>query len=278
MLSDIKSIFAGTTTDFGSEEKTSAIPYALSLAILMDAHLTVESTSVKINLATPWARNYAQRFTNENNNRLRKAAKAIAEETKKRAQSEQIDCEIRSDHLNYGAVLDAFALQARTHDLSIIDTERETMHFDRGIIEFLLIESGRPIIIVPENCDRFKGDSIIIAWDGSGKAARAVGDAIPLLRKAKKVTIFAVKEEKKGELIRSADQLLSHLERHAVNVSVNIENAEGRNIAAVIQEAAKDVEMLVMGAYVHSRLREYIFGGVTQSLLRDHQIPIFMSY
>lgn len=278
MLTSLKSIFAGTTVEFGSEEKTYAIPYALSLAIYADAYLTVESASVKISLTTPWARNYAQRFTNENNNRLKKAAEEIAEKIKELADKDQIDCEIRSEHLNYEEVLHAFISQSRNHDLSIIDTEQETMHFDRGIIESILIESGRPLIIVPEHWEQFKGDNIVVAWDGSGKAARAIGDSLAFLKNAKSITVVVVHETKKGDLVNSVKHLLSYLRRHSINAHARFENSEVNEISEVIREASKDADMLVMGAYAHSRIREYIFGGVTQSLLCEHKIPIFMSY
>jgi nucleotide-binding universal stress UspA family protein len=278
MLTEIKSIFTVSTADFGPEEQTFAIPYALSLASLVDAHVTVELPSVKLNLSTLWARSYTQRFVNQNNNRLKKLAEAAAEETRKRAAAANVVCHIRSDHLDFWDVLQSFALQAPTHDLSIIDTEPDTMHFDRGIIESLLIESGRPIIIVPKHWDRFKCDNLIIAWDGSGKAARAVSDAAPFLETAKVVTILAVKEPKKVNLVQSANQLLLNLKRHSIDARIRIENDESRNTATVIQEATEGADMLIMGAYAHSRLREYIFGGVTQSLLHDHKIPLFVSY
>jgi len=118
------------------------------------------------------------------------------------------------------------------------------------------------------------GSRIVLAWDGSVQAARAVGAALPFLRLAQQVTVTTA-----GEADRRvpAEALLAYLARHEVRAqSESFASAAGVGKGLVEQAARLRADLLVMGAYGHSRLRELVLGGVTRQVLVDAALPVFM--
>jgi nucleotide-binding universal stress UspA family protein len=188
--------------------------------------------------------------------------------------------EVESPQLTYSYLLGAFVAQARVHDLSVLDTEEYALDADRGLIDTVLFESGRPAIIVPAGANAFSARRVIVAWDGSARAARAVADAMPVLRAAEAVEVLSVAGEKDlSQSVPGAD-LAPCLARHDVNVTVTTLAAEDGDVAETLrsQVMRSSAELIVMGAYKHSRLREWVLGGLTQSLLKSSPVPLLMSY
>ena len=122
--------------------------------------------------------------------------------------------------------------------------------------------------------------TVVVAWDFSRAAARAVADAIPLLEKAKEVRIVTVANEKVFDSKHSAEELAKNLSRHGIDVVLDKVDAAGRTIGEVLEThtASCRADVLVMGAYGHSRFREFILGGATRSLLSKPPIPILFSH
>src|SRR5205807_2639441 len=110
---------------------------------------------------------------------------------------------------------------------------------------------------------------VAVAWDHSRPAARAVSDALPLLRTAKRVLVVTVADEKRLHRPDSGVELCKHLARHGVEVTFDRVQAKGRTIGDVLEAYASghNVDLLVMGGYGHSRLREFVLGGATRSVL-----------
>ena len=123
-------------------------------------------------------------------------------------------------------------------------------------------------------------DRVMVCWDGSRAAARAVGDALPFLKKAKQVEIVIVsdKPNKKDE-IPGAD-LGQHLARHGLKVEIKHMTSPDIDVASTILSYAADsnADMIVMGGYGHSRLREFVLGGATRSMLESMTVPVLMSH
>ena len=119
----------------------------------------------------------------------------------------------------------------------------------------------------------------MICWDGGRTAARAVGDAMPILERAKAVDIVIVAEERKNDEITGA-KLSEHLARHGIKANVKRIARGGLGVDAVLLDYAADssADFMVMGGYGHSRLREFILGGVTRSTLRAMTVPVLMSH
>ncbi|THD48429.1 MAG: universal stress protein [Bradyrhizobium sp.] len=166
---------------------------------------------------------------------------------------------------------------ARLRDLTIMPESN-----DRWYAEAVMFGSGRPTLVLPQNprSRPFELGTVAVAWDFSRVAARAVSDAMPLLEKAKKVRIVTVLNEKQLDRKHSAEELSKNLSRHSIDVVLDRVDAKGRSISAVLEAyvASHEVDLLVMGAYGHSRLREFILGGATDGLLSKPPLPILFSH
>jgi nucleotide-binding universal stress UspA family protein len=166
---------------------------------------------------------------------------------------------------------------ARLRDLTIMPESN-----DRWYAEAVMFGSGRPTLILPQT-PRSRGiglGTVAVAWDFSRAAARAVSDAMPLLEKAKMVRIVTVLNEKRLDSKHSAEELAKNLSRHGVEIVLDRVDAKGRPIGGVLEAyvASHELDLLVMGAYGHSRLREFVLGGATDSLLSKPPLPILFSH
>ena len=172
---------------------------------------------------------------------------------------------------------------ARRYDLSVVmQSDNENGVNNDILIEATLFESGRPVIIVPYiQKEGLKLDRIVCCWDGSRAAARAINDALPLLQKARAVELLIVTNEKTGSEreIRGVE-IGSHLARHGIKVEVEILPATDIDVANVIlsRVAECSANMIVMGGYGHSRLREFVLGGATRGVLTAMTVPVFISH
>jgi nucleotide-binding universal stress UspA family protein len=177
---------------------------------------------------------------------------------------------------------DQFGRIARRFDLAIVgQAEPQTSTVEDIIAESTLFESGRPMIVVPYiQKAPLKLDNVMVCWDGSRPAARAIGDALPLLAKAGRVEIVIVTNERgKKDEIEGAD-MGQHLARHGLKIDVHRIAGGGIDVADALLSHAADsgADFMVMGGYGHSRLREFVLGGVTRSILRSMTIPVLLSH
>jgi nucleotide-binding universal stress UspA family protein len=177
------------------------------------------------------------------------------------------------------------ARNARNADLVVVgepDPENNGTD-DALLVEAAFMETGRPALVVPYVGVRtLPPGRIIIAWDGSREAARAVHDALPLLRRADEVIILIIDASKLG--VRFGQQpgagVLAHLTRHEVSARVKAVQSGGTAIAKLILAQADEekADLLVMGGYGHSRLREMMLGGVTRSMLERMTVPVLFAH
>jgi nucleotide-binding universal stress UspA family protein len=171
---------------------------------------------------------------------------------------------------------------SRLRDLTIVPMP-ERDYLDQWYAESVIFGSGRPTVIVPHERKRsgsFALDTVIVAWDFSRAATRAMADAMPILEKAKRVCVLTVTKEKAIDTRRSGAELAKHLARHGADVVLDEVDAKGRSIGDVFEAHVtyRNADLLVMGAYGHSRLREFVLGGATKSMLTRPPSPIFMSH
>jgi nucleotide-binding universal stress UspA family protein len=177
---------------------------------------------------------------------------------------------------------DLFGSLARRFDLSIVgQAEPNKIAPEDLIIEAGLFDSGHPVIVVPYvQRGGLKLDRVMVCWDGGRAAARAFADAMPLLKRAKAVDVVVVTTEPaKSEEIAGAD-LAQNLARHGLTVELRRIGDDGIGIADTILNCASDTsaDLIVMGAYGHSRLREFVLGGTTRALLTSMTVPTLMSH
>lgn len=279
MVQGIKSILVGTTEE-GVSESASALGYALTMARQCDAHLSVLATSVRISLHHAVVSDFANNLIAAENRRLRVLADKVAEHSRGEAAAAGVNCTVESHQLSYAELLKSFVAQARVHDIVILDSEAATIDVDRGLIENTLFEGGHPLILVPPKVESFAAKSIVIAWDGSLQAARAVSAALPLLKSADSVELIGVVDEKAlSSKVPGADAAL-WLARHGVKVTETDlptgPDGIGRTLVRYLERNPAD--LVVMGAYKHSMFWEWLAGGVTQTLLKANPVPLFLSH
>ncbi len=173
------------------------------------------------------------------------------------------------------------AVQARTSDIVVVQAPAEEEA--RIQIEALIFAAARPVLLLPnddEAPDAFDLDRIALAWDGSRTATRAVFDALPLLRGARQVTLIQITDDKDLSRSGSASELRALLARHGVEGTILQVLGRGRPTAIALKEAVQQcgADLLVMGAYGHSRAREFILGGATRGMLQAPTFPLLLSH
>lgn len=279
MLNGIKSILVGITEE-GVEEPSSALGYALSLARQAGAHMTVLATSVRINITHAYVSDFANSLVAAENRRIQALAEAIAERSRGEAEAAGVTCTVESRQLSYQELLKRFVAQARVNDIAVLDAESTTIDVDRGLIESLLFESGRPLILVPPEARAFSARRVMVAWDGSAQAARAMTDALPFLRDADAVDVVSIIREKDLSGLLPGADAAAFLSRHGVKaVEIDLPIGPDGIAATLLRYLERNpVDMVVMGAYKNSMLWEWFTGGVTQTLLKASPVPLLLSH
>ena len=151
------------------------------------------------------------------------------------------------------------------------------------VAERLAIESGRPVLIVPNTAPRERvGDKVLVAWNARREAARAVFDALPILQRAKAVRVVWVNPQSERERTQAvpAGEICATLTRHGVKCAAVEEVRPGAGVGETLLTCAKDwgADLLVMGCYGHTRLREFVLGGASRRVLSHMSIPVLMSH
>ena len=177
-----------------------------------------------------------------------------------------------------GRVEDIVASRGRLNDL--IALERPHDAEDRlyaPALEAALFASGRPVLLCPPEACTKLGTRILIAWNDSRESARAVAGAMPFLKQARGVDVVAIQD---GGLHADPAVLKPYLSRHGVEASFRQLEPDYRPLGEQLLDEAKgcEADLLVMGAYSHSRLRELVLGGVTRGILAMADLPILMSH
>jgi nucleotide-binding universal stress UspA family protein len=256
--------------------------YAVSVAAALQAHLTgvafIYDPVVPISGAgyIPAEVIETQREDNET------AAEAAIKSFTAAADQAGISAEPLTTSASLAGASDQFARMARRFDLAIVgQAQPEVSSMEQIIGETTLFESGRPMIMVPYiQKAPFKTDNVMVCWDGSRTAARAVADAIPIIHNSGRVEIVIVASERgKQDEIEGAD-IGQHLARHGLKVDVH--RISGGNIdvgdALLSHAADSSADLMVMGGYGHSRLREFVLGGVTRSIFESMTVPVLLSH
>jgi len=150
-----------------------------------------------------------------------------------------------------------------------------------GLAESLVLSSGRPIIVFPPRGTVSEVRRILVAWSATRESIRAVADALPLLARAKAVEVLVVDHERNraGHGQEPGADIARHLARHGAKVEVRRLSSGGKEVGRLLlsEAAAFRADLLVMGAYGHSHLREWMFGGVTRTVLYEADFPVLMS-
>lgn len=263
-------------------ETDPACRYAISLAQACNAHIT----GVAFAYEPPWPPAVMEGVpidvyrTAKDDQQTR--AKEAADRFEKAAKQSQLSAQPLVIETSLLAATDAFAALGRTSDLVVVgQPESDGNAAAQDMLETALFASGRPTLIVPYiQKSGFAVDEVLCCWDGSRTAARAIGDSLPLLKKAKRVKVLTVMTGKFDEKDVSGADLVTHLTRHDINAELARIPAADIDVAdAILSHAADtDASMIVMGGFGHSRLREFVLGGATRGILDSMTVPTLMSH
>ena len=174
---------------------------------------------------------------------------------------------------------DVAANQCRYFDLCLVGLAADNPAA-RMTAEAILFGAGRPTLLLPDATDVGVLEHVVIAWDGSRVAARAVADARPFLERASRVTIVSATDEKPLPGKDIGERLAEGLRMRGLTVDAASIQAGDRSIGVALQEHALEIggKLLVMGGYGHSRVRDFVLGGATEGVLADLRLPVLLSH
>ncbi|MDO8978997.1 MAG: universal stress protein [Afipia sp.] len=260
-----------------------ALDYAVTVAEAFDAHLACIAFGDLANMPAFMMPGLPSEALAEILAASEKSARAAVERFEMAAQRRHISTEhhlVTQGGLSPG---EAFATMARRFDLSLLQqSEADGVNNDL-LIEAALLGSGRPVMIVPYiQKAGLKLGHVLCCWDGGAAAARAINDALPFLRKAETVEILVVVNGRARYPKREIHgaEIARHLEHHGIKAEVKTISGSHIDVTDSILSHAADcsADMIVMGGYGHSRLREYVLGGATRGILSTMTVPVFMSH
>ncbi|MES2069270.1 MAG: universal stress protein [Pseudomonadota bacterium] len=274
---DYKSIAVCVDNSNGSPRQ---LKFALALAARHNAHLTgLHLTYGPLVPYDPYGQAAAimmewEETIMEKQARAEKSFRAAAQ-----------DAGINFDWLAFrSSERDEVLARARATDLVIVgqrdpaDLQTDVGH---AFHESFVLKLGRPVLFLPYTGELPGAfDNIIIAWDGGREAARAMADALPFLKKARQVKVLTVAEKEDRETDLPDVDIAAYLARHGVRIEIEKNEGVDMDPAEWLLSRAADLgaDLLVMGAYGHSRMSELVLGGVTRSMLREMTVPVLMSH
>jgi len=262
------------------KEAEATLDAAIALATVHDCHLVGLGVSPPLDIPTYAAGNLPSSVFTVLEER-EEARLAQAEKTF-RARIRQAGREDRSEwRLDHGLPDSVVGLHSRYADLAVVTQTNRELEERRFIDlpEDLVLSAGRPVLIIPYvGTSKPIGKSVVVAWNGSREAARAVADSMPLLEQAEKVEVIVAGAEPIGDL-PGAD-VAAHLARHGIDVEVYRAVVDDIDVGDVLLNRVTDLgaDLMVMGGYGRSRLRELVLGGVTRHILEHMTVPVLMSH
>ena len=212
----------------------------------------------------------------------RQGREALEQQFKRATSQAGVSGEWRVSHAD---TVTALNVNARYADLLVIGHSEDVAlgWFDGAASKHVALESGRPALVVPCHAEvATLGQRVLVAWNGSREAVRAVHDALPLLKHAEVVQVAVINPQLgygQHGAIPGADICL-HLARHGIKAEAYVGHAEGQATGPALhaQATAIGADLVVMGAYGHSRFRELVLGGVTRYLLEHLHVPMLMAH
>ena len=261
---------------------SSRVDVAVALAATYGAHLTGLHAMGWPRLPGYVEAELPPNFRDEQRRQLEELARQAEERFHERARRRGIRGEWRVDT---GDIVGTTKLHARYADLTVVGQgiDLKDAPYDVAFLpEELALGVGRPVLVVPRyGTFETVGERVLIAWNGSREATRAVHDAIPLLRRATKVTVLSIDPERDtGPIGCPSADIALHLARHGSRRKPRSTVGLDIGVGDVLLSRAADLgaDLIVMGAYGHSRVREMVLGGATRHILQHMTVPVLMSH
>jgi nucleotide-binding universal stress UspA family protein len=259
-----------------------ACAYAISLAETFNANIT----GVSFAYDPPWPPSVLEAAVVDIYRTVKDNYKKDAQQALSRfedaARRSQLSAQALLLETSLVGSVETFTRLARTYDLSVVkQPEPDRDDTAQDMLEAALFETGRPTLIVPYiQKEGFSAKRVLCCWDGSRAAARAMGDALPILQKAGSVKVLTIATGKFDERDVKGADLATHLARHKLQVElVRIPAADIDVASAILSHAAdSSATLIVMGGYGHSKMRELALGGATRGMLESMTVPTLMSH
>ncbi len=270
----------------GTPADADALAMAVDLAYRLEAHLAVmEMVNLPMLSAGPWGLMPEVGLVDLYKT-LREQGERNVVQLRARLEKESISSEVRLVESLYEEPFHMAAHCAHYADLSVVagaSGEASEGNATRSYLGSLLIESGRPVMVVPQGCKvPMLPRRIVVAWKPTREAARAVHDAMPFLCRAESVDVVVVNPigGDRGHGEQPGADIATHLARHGVKVNVVVLKTDRDDISSALLGHADDMDaqLLVAGGYGHSRFREWALGGVTRELVMDSTLPLLFSH
>ena len=258
---------------------------ALELAQRHGAHLTGLAPTATTVIPGYIAGSFPEELLRLQEDEARKQAEAAVDVFKQSADRIGASVETRVESCSSANLAQAIGLHTRYCDLIVLGqiSPDESAPGGATLVEDVILAAGRPALVVPYvGVQKTPGRNVMLAWDASREAARAAQDALPILEAADEVTVLVVNAGRSSHehgQEPGADIAL-HLSRHGVNAKVQRSEVKDISVGEEILSRMADMgtDLLVMGAYGHSRFREIILGGATRTLLEEMTVPVFMAH
>lgn len=209
----------------------------------------------------------------------RENSERVVAKIRKRLATLQMPTELRRIDVASESQGDIAAREARAADVFVGLRPNGSPGDAAQVLESVLFETGRHLFLVPDRRAPGGFDRIMVAWNGSREATRATAEAMPYLLKAEKVGVVVVQDSNLASPIGGTD-IVDHLLHHGVGAELHEVPRRTGGIAATLMEEAKErsADMIVMGAYGHSRLREWLLGGTTYQLIHQAPVPLIVAH
>ena len=271
---------------FGNEESTqSALQSAADLAAKQDAHLiglyVVPAIQFYPTVAVEIPASVIEVQRDHYRNEAERIRRSFEEVTSKKG----VSAEWRTVDALQPDRAPTIIENGRTTDLIIVALrEVESEDFDNQSVQAsIAMQSGLPVLLIPDSSDiKPFGDRVFVAWDGGREAARAVHDALPILTSATQTYLHRINPPPSDahDVSAPAAELATSLARHGVKVETSTSETSNLSVGEELLSEAygRGCDMIVMGAYGHSRMREFIFGGVTRHVFKNTSVPVLMSH
>jgi nucleotide-binding universal stress UspA family protein len=261
------------------EESCAAENYAIAFCGRERAHLSVFMAAPDLRIPIAGFVPLAHALVDKINAERRKHAEEAEKRITSAATIAGITVEFQTVQQSYTDTNRCLAKAARPNDIVIVSRSMNGLPLDRDLIEAMLFTSGRPVLIIPPHWEHgAEFQNIMIGWDGGARAARAVGDAMPLLTRAEGIeTVCVVPDASKS--VAGAD-LAAHLARHCKYVTITDLPTQHGDVSRALHSHAirMRANLLVVGAYAHPKLLQMVLGGVTSGMLSEAELPVLLSY
>jgi len=271
----IKDILVHVDMQPGAEDR---IAFAANLAKKNKAHLTGLHVKAEIVVPATTDAPIPESLIAEQERAIEQQAEAAKAQFDSVIDANGVDSEWR---VGRGFAADLLRHHAHAADLVIVGQAHPDSADSNDIPEGVLQDTGRPTLIVPyTGVGQAFARNVMVAWDDSAPAARAVHDSLSLIAEAQRVAVVAVRDTDDEAAADPCAEICQHLRRHGVQAESVLLRKNGAKVSDMLLGHATDsgCDLLVMGSYGHSRWREFIFGGVTEDMLEKTTIPIFTSH